>query len=326
MIGSRTNTAEALKHLVLILGAFIVILPFYVMVSYSLKSPKEIEQNIGGFYGAQTPMVDEVCVKRKEPDRAAIAAAQIKSPGASAEEVREALLVKLRAACTTRPVVFNYTQAFQAAPLLRYLFNGVFITLSIFLIQIVVALPCAYALAKLRFWGRSAVFALVLFCLLIPVHAIALPLYIMLSKIGLTNTYAALIVPWTISVFGIFLMRQFFMTVPDDLIDAARMDGMTEFGIVWRVMLPTAVPALLAFGIFSVVAHWNDYFWPRVVITGNRDLFTPPLGLREFKGDGDGSFWGPMMATATIIVTPLIIAFLIAQRRFIEGITLTGMK
>ena len=91
-------------------------------------------------------------------------------------------------------------------------------------------------------------------------------------------------------------------------------------------MLPTAIPALLAFGIFSVVAHWNDYFWPRIVITGNRDLFTPPLGLREFKGDADGDNFGPMMATATIIVTPLVVAFLLAQRRFIEGITLTGMK
>jgi multiple sugar transport system permease protein len=167
---------------------------------------------------------------------------------------------------------------------------------------------------------------MVLFCLLIPVHAIALPLYIMLAKAGLTNTYSALVIPWTISVFGIFLMRQFFKTVPDDLIDAARMDGMTEFNIIWRVMLPTAIPALLAFAIFSVVAHWNDYFWPRVVITGNRDLFTPPLGLREFKGDADGDNFGPMMATATVIVTPLIVGFLIAQKRFIEGITLSGMK
>jgi len=202
----------------------------------------------------------------------------------------------------------------------------VFVTASIFFIQVLVALPCAYALAKLRFWGREAVFGLVLFCLLIPVHAIALPLYIMLAKLGLTNTYAALVIPWTISVFGIFLMRQFFMTVPDDLIDAARMDGMSEFSIIWNVMLPTAIPALLAFAIFSVVAHWNDYFWPRIVVTGDRSLFTPPLGLREFKGDADGDNFGPMMATATIIVAPLIVAFMIAQRRFIEGITLSGMK
>ncbi|WP_193187003.1 carbohydrate ABC transporter permease [Nisaea sediminum] len=298
MIGQSSPFSEALKHAVLILGALIVILPFYVMVSYSLKSPREIETNTGGFFGAQEQMVDEYCVK----------------------------LGNAREDCVETPVIYNYTQAFKKAPLLRYLLNGVIVTASIFFIQVLVALPCAYALSKLKFWGRDVVFGMVLFCLLIPVHAIALPLYIMLAKAGMTNTYAALVVPWTISVFGIFLMRQFFKTVPDDLIDAARMDGMNEFSIVWKVMLPTAIPALLAFAIFSVVAHWNDYFWPRVVITGNRDLYTPPLGLREFKGDGDGSYWGPMMATATIIVTPLIVAFLMAQKRFIEGITLTGMK
>lgn len=294
----RFSTAETLKHVVLILGAVIVLLPFYVMLSYSFKAPHEIMQNTGGFFGAQELFRDDYCVKL----------------GNAASD------------CMVRPLSYNYGTAFEKAPLLRYLINGVVVTASIFLIQVIIALPCAYALAKLRFWGREAVFGLVLFCLLIPVHAIALPLYIMLAKLGLTNSYAALVIPWTISVFGIFLMRQFFMTVPDDLIDAARMDGMSEYGIIWRVMLPTAIPALMAFAIFSIVAHWNDYFWPRIVITGSRDLFTPPLGLREFKGDTDGDNYGPMMATAVIIVTPLIVAFLVAQKRFIEGITLSGMK
>ena len=319
-------TREIWKHVILILGAIIVLAPFYMMLSYSFKSPGEIDQGTGGFFGRQEMMVDERCVKLRDPNRDEIAALAPQYSGKTDSEIRAALMAEAEADCSMRPVVFNYTKAFIEAPLLRYLLNGVIVTVSIFVIQVLVALPAAYALAKLKFWGREAVFALVLFCLLIPVHAIALPLYIMLAKVGLTNTYAALVVPWTISVFGIFLMRQFFMTVPDELIDAARMDGMTEFAIVWRVMLPTAVPALLAFAIFSIVAHWNDYFWPRIVVTGSRELFTPPLGLREFKGDADGSFFGPMMATATIIVTPLIIAFLVAQRRFIEGITLSGMK
>ena len=319
-------TRDLWKHLILILGALIVIAPFYMMVSYSFKSPGEIDRGEGGFFGRQEMMVDERCVKLRDPNREDVAAAAPRFPNKTDSQIRDALVAEAVADCQMRPIVFNYSKAFTEAPLLRYLLNGVIVTASIFLIQIVVALPAAYALAKLKFWGRDAVFSLVLFCLLIPVHAIALPLYILLAKMGLTNTYAALVVPWTISVFGIFLMRQFFMTVPDDLIDAARMDGMGEFAIVWRVMLPTAIPALLAFAIFSVVAHWNDYFWPRIVVTGNRDLFTPPLGLREFKGDGDGSFFGPMMATATVIVTPLIVAFLVAQRRFIEGITLSGMK
>ena len=291
-------SSEIIKHLILILGAVVVILPFYLMLSFSFKSPSEIQSISGGFFGSQELMLDRRCVKE----------------GKSEEE------------CTMLPIVYNYKAAFEEAPLLRYLLNGVIVTVSIFAIQILIALPCAYALAKLNFLGKNIVFGMVIFCLLIPVHAIALPLYLMLAKLGLTNTYAALVIPWTISVFGIFLMRQFFMTVPDDLINAARMDGMSEFSIIRKVMLPTAIPALLAFAIFSVVAHWNDYYWPRVVITGDRDLMTPPLGLRMFKSDMDGNEYGPMMAAATIIVTPLVVAFLLAQRRFIEGITLTGMK
>ena len=290
--------SEIIKHFILILGAVVVILPFYLMLSFSFKSPSEIQSISGGFFGSQELMLDRRGVKE----------------GKSEEE------------CTMLPIVYNYKAAFEEAPLLRYLLNGVIVTVSIFAIQILIALPCAYALAKLNFLGKNIVFGMVIFCLLIPVHAIALPLYLMLAKLGLTNTYAALVIPWTISVFGIFLMRQFFMTVPDDLINAARMDGMSEFSIIWKVMLPTAIPALLAFAIFSVVAHWNDYYWPRVVITGDRDLMTPPLGLRMFKSDMDGNEYGPMMAAATIIVTPLVVAFLLAQRRFIEGITLTGMK
>ncbi|WP_128255162.1 carbohydrate ABC transporter permease [Falsirhodobacter deserti] len=317
---------QALKHLVLILGGIVVLAPFAVMLSYSLKSPGEIERGTGGFFGAQAPMVDAMCFARNQPDRAALEAARADPPGQSDDVILDRLEAERRDACSMRPAVFNYTKAFTEAPLLRYLLNGLIVTLSIFVIQVVVALPAAYALAKLRFWGRDAAFALVLFCLLIPVNAVALPLYLGLAKLGLTNSYAALVIPWTISAFGIFLMRQFFMSVPDDLVDAARMDGMGEFAIVWRVMLPTAIPALVAFAIFSVTAHWNDYFWPRIVITGDRDLFTPPLGLREFQAGADGSLYGPMMATATIIVIPLIAAFLLAQRRFIEGIALSGMK
>ncbi|MFN3481957.1 MAG: carbohydrate ABC transporter permease, partial [Rhabdaerophilum calidifontis] len=219
----------------------------------------------------------------------------------------------------------NYAKAFERAPLARFLLNGVIVTGTIFLAQIAVALPAAYALAKIRFLGRELVFALVLFAILIPPQAIAVPLFLLFHQLGILDTYAALIAPFTISVFGIFLMRQFFMTVPDDLVDAARMDGISEFGIVWRVMLPTAIPAVTAFGIFSVVAHWNDYFWPLIAVN-SRELFTPPLGVVAFRNEEAGTDYGPLMAAATVIIAPLILAFLIAQRRFIEGITLTGMK
>jgi len=219
----------------------------------------------------------------------------------------------------------NYRAALAAVPLVRYLVNGVLVCAAIFALQILVNLPCAYALAKLRFRGRNTVFAAVLVGLLIPPQVLAIPLFVLFYAVGILDTYAALILPWTISVFGIFLMRQFFRTVPDDLIQAARLDGLSEFSIVWRVMMPVARPALVAFGIFSVVAHWNDLFWPLVVVHSEQ-LATPPLGALHFLNEEAGSDYGPLMAGSVLITAPLMLAFLFAQRRFIDGITLTGIK
>lgn len=222
-------------------------------------------------------------------------------------------------------LIENYTMAFTRVPMLRFLLNGVLVTAAILVLQILVNLPCAYALAKLRFRGRAMLFAGVLLGLLIPLHATAIPIFLLFHHTGILNTYAALVLPFTISVFGIFLMRQFFMTVPDELIDAARIDGISEIGIVWRIMLPTAIPAVTAFGIFSVVAHWNDYFWPLIAISAT-ELYTPPLGIAFFRLNDQGTDYGALMAAATIVILPLVIAFLFAQRRFIEGVTFTGLK
>ena len=229
--------------------------------------------------------------------------------GASTVELSNDVKDKIRKIKPNLPAGLNLEVAFNRATYISVAINEVYKTLFIAFILVVIIIYL--------FLGN-------LKAVIVP--AIALPLYVMLSQAGLVDTYSALILPWTISVFGIFLMRQFFMTVPDELIDAARMDGMGEYAIVWKVMLPTAIPALLAFAIFSVVAHWNDYFWPRMVITGNRDLFTPPLGIREFRGGIDSDEFGPMMASIVTVTVPLIVAFIIAQKRFIEGITLTGMK
>jgi multiple sugar transport system permease protein len=219
----------------------------------------------------------------------------------------------------------NYALAFTKQPLLRFIVNGLFVAVCIFAAQALVALPCAYALAKLRWSGRSMTFMFVLLGLLVPTQVAALPLYLGLWKLGLLDSYAALILPSTISVFGIFLMRQFFMTVPQDLISAARLDGMGEFAIVWRIMLPTAMPALVAFGMLSLVWNWNDFFWPLLVIQ-TETLATPPLGVVFFNNAEAGTNYGPLMAAATAINTPLVLAFLLAQRWFIDGVTMTAVK
>lgn len=222
-------------------------------------------------------------------------------------------------------LIDNLRTAFDRAPLLRLLANGVIVTCSIFVLQMLVALPAAYALAKLEFRGRQWLMGAVLLGLLVPQHAVAVPVFLLLHQLGMLDSYAALVAPWTLSVFGIFLLRQFFKTVPNDLIDAARMDGLSEVAIVWRVMLPTAWPAVTAFGIFSVVAHWNDYFWPLIVIN-SPEYLTPPLGVAQFRNQEAGTNYGVLMAAALVVISPLMLAFLLAQRRFIEGITFTGMK
>ncbi|HVF65628.1 MAG TPA: carbohydrate ABC transporter permease [Casimicrobiaceae bacterium] len=218
----------------------------------------------------------------------------------------------------------NYQRALTQAPLLRFMLNGVIVCAGILVVQLLVAIPCAYALAKLRFPGRPAIFALVLLGLCIPTQAPALPLYIALANLGLLNTYFSMMVPFFLSVFGIFLFRQFFKTYPDEIIQAARLDGVSEFEIVWRIVAPSAWPAIAAFSVFSAVAHWNDLYWPLIVISDTR-LATPPLGMMYFADAETGSNYGALMAGAAIITAPLVILFIVARRRFIEGIS-TGVK
>jgi len=215
--------------------------------------------------------------------------------------------------------------AVHKVPLLRFALNGFIVCAGILIVQVLVAVPCAYALAKLRFPGRNALFALVLLGLCIPVQVPALPLYMALASLGLLNTYFAIMMPFFLSVFAIFLFRQFFKSYPDEIIQAARLDGMSEFEIVWRIVVPSSWPAIAAFSVFSVVAHWNDLYWPLIVIN-DMNLATPPLGMLFFADSETGSNYGSLTAAATVITAPLVLAFLIARRRFIEGITMTGIK
>ena len=219
----------------------------------------------------------------------------------------------------------NYGFALTRAPLLRFALNGLVVCAGILVVQILVAVPCAYALAKLRFPGRTLLFALVLLGLCIPIQVPALPLYMGLARLGLLNTYFAIMMPFFLSVFAIFLFRQFFKGYPDEIIHAARLDGMGEFEIVWRIVVPSAWPAIAAFAVFSFVAHWNDLYWPLIVVS-DRNLATPPLGMMFFADAETGSNYGVLTAAATVLTAPLVIAFLVARRRFIEGITMTGIK
>jgi len=219
----------------------------------------------------------------------------------------------------------NYRKALTAVPLLRFLLNGALVCAVILVLQLLFAVPCAYALAKLRWRGREWVFGLVLLGLLIPAHVPALPLYVALAKLGLLDGYAALAAPFAVSVFAIFMFRQAFKSMPDELIQAARLDGMAELGIVWRVILPNAWPTATAFATFSIVAHWNDLFWPLIVIQ-TQSMATPALGVLFFRAEEGGNDTGALMAACVIATAPMVAAFLLAQRRFIQGVATAGLK
>lgn len=219
----------------------------------------------------------------------------------------------------------NYSYALREAPLLRYMANGAIVCAAILAIQLVVAIPAAYALAKLSFRAKPALFALVLLGLTIPIQVPAIPLYIALSSLGLLNTYFALVFPFMLSLFAIFLFRQFIRSFPDEVIHAARIDGFTEIEIVLRLLVPALKPAIAAFAVFSVTAHWNDLYWP-LIVTTSPEHATPPLGMLQFRDAETGSNYGALMAGAAIVTAPLVAAFLLAQRQFIQGITMTGRK
>lgn len=221
--------------------------------------------------------------------------------------------------------VENFTAAMQQAPLLRFMVNGVIICAGILVIQLLVAIPAAYALAKLRFPGRGLLFAAVIGGLCIPIQVPALPIYLALAEFGLLDSYFAMMVPFFLSVFAIFLFRQTFRGFPDEILQAARVDGLGEFEILWRIVVPSALPAIAAFSIFSIVAHWNDLYWPMIVIQ-RMDYAPPPLGMLFFANSETGASYGVLMAGATIITAPLVLVFLLARRRFVQGITMTGIK
>lgn len=219
----------------------------------------------------------------------------------------------------------HYVEAMTAVPLFRFMLNGVIVCAGILIVQLLVSIPAAYALAKLRFPGSGLFFASVIAALCVPMQVLALPLFIGLAEVGMLNTYFAMMMPFFVSVFAIFLFRQTFKTFPDEIIQAARIDGFTEMEICWRLVVPASKAAISAFTVFSVVAHWNDLYWPLIVVSDTR-LAPPPLGMLFFTNAEAGSNYGALMAGATVLTAPLVICFLLARRRFIEGITMTGVK
>ena len=181
-----------------------------------------------------------------------------------------------------------------------------------------------YTFAKLEFKGKKFLFFLILSTLMVPTEMLIIPWYMMVNKFNWINTYWSLLFPGLTSAFGIFLMKQFFEGIPNDLLEAARIDGLSEFGIFWRAAVPLVKPAISALAIFTFLGNWNAFLWP-VIAVDSPEIYTLPVGLALFSGEAYNQ-WNLVMAGATIATIPVLIVFLIFQKKIIEGIHLTGLK
>lgn len=209
----------------------------------------------------------------------------------------------------------------------RWLFNSAFIAVGVTVANVIFASMAGYALARIPFPGRTPLFLLILGSMMIPGIVLLIPRFILFRQLSLIDTYAGLIVPGMVTTFGIFLMKQFFESIPQELEEAARIDGATRFEMFWRVVLPLARPALIALIIFTFQGSWNDFMGPLIVINTNQDLYTLPLGLAFLRGGiGSNLQWNAMLAGAMLTTLPMALIFFFFQRYFIEGISYSGLK
>jgi multiple sugar transport system permease protein len=220
----------------------------------------------------------------------------------------------------------NYTDVFSGSPLWRWALNS-FIYASLGTLGLLLSsIPVAYAFSHLRWRGRDAVFLVVLIALMLPPQVTVVPLYVMWAKLGLVGSLWPLIIPnWLGDAFAIFLLRQFFLTIPEEYLDAARVDGCGELRILTTVVLKLAKPAIAAVALFSVLYTWNDFFLPLLYLSENPDNWVTSIGLSQFRNLHQVQ-WNLTMAATVLVMLPVIVVFFLAQKAFVEGVTLTGVK
>lgn len=217
----------------------------------------------------------------------------------------------------------NYTRLLKGSMLPRWLLNSAIIATTNTGISLFVSSFYGYIFAKKQFPGRDVLFWILISTLMIPFQVVVIPIFLMFRRFGMINTYWALIIPGLVSAYGVFLMRQFLKTLPTELIEAAKIDGASEFGIYWRIVLPLAKPGLAVLGIFTFVGSWNDFFWPLVVLN-KPQMYTLPVGLPTLQGQWTD--YGLLMAGSTLAALPTIVVFLAFQRYFLQGITVGAVK
>ncbi|HEY6951720.1 MAG TPA: carbohydrate ABC transporter permease [Bacteroidota bacterium] len=218
----------------------------------------------------------------------------------------------------------NFVEAMTLQPFGRFFLNTLIVAFASVAGQLLFCSMAAYAFARLRFARRDGIFAVYLGTMMIPAIVTIIPSFLLINSFGWMNTYWALFTPTVSSVWGIFLLRQFFLTIPRDLEDAARVDGATELTIFWRIILPLSKPALATLAIFAFMGSWKDFLWP-LIVTNRVDMRTVEVGISSFSTLYQTD-WPHQMAAAVVVMLPIIVVFSFAQKYFVRGITMTGLK
>ena len=218
----------------------------------------------------------------------------------------------------------NYSYILGELPFILWFFNTILVAVLVTLGTVIVDALAAYAFAKKQFWGRDPLFGLMLATIMIPGALLLIPAFLITNWLGLLNSYGGLIIPALANVLGVFLLRQFMQTIPEELEHAARIDGCTDFGVFWRIIMPLSAPALATLSIVVFTSQWNNLVWPLVVLN-DKDLYTLPLGLALLRGEFQVNY-GITSAAAFLSVVPLLIVFLFLQRYFLEGLTVGAVK
>ncbi|MEO0084059.1 MAG: carbohydrate ABC transporter permease [candidate division WOR-3 bacterium] len=218
----------------------------------------------------------------------------------------------------------NFVEIFREVPLLRYFLNTIFITIVTLTGVLFTAILAAYAFARLQFWGRDVIFIIFLALMMIPLPVYLVPSYMILYRLRWIDTYFALIIPWMVNIFSIFFLRQHIKTLPQDLFDAAKIDGCGEFRTLWQVVVPLSKAPLITLAIFDIIASWNSFFWP-LIVTHSDSIRPLQVGLAYFSREFSTNY-PLLMAASTLAILPLVILFFFAQKQIIQSYARTGLK
>ena len=219
----------------------------------------------------------------------------------------------------------NYVAALNTAPLWRFLLNSLFVSTTITALQVLTSILAAFALARFDFPGKPLAFGFIVATMLVPGEIAIIPNYFTLARLGWIDAYAGLIVPFSASGFGVFLLYQFFRTIPKELEEAAALDGASRLRFLFQIAVPLSMPAVTAFAVYAFINAWNQYLWPLVVVQST-GMQTAQIGLGMFRSQNESMSWGVIMAATTMLVSPTLLLFIAAQKQFVRGLTMSGLK